>query len=598
MNPTTPKNVSRIFTLLLPLFVLLIVPAAVKAQTYTAEEANCYNMVQGKVAWDAEGKFTSWVEGNLRKLCKGTTNATGTVSCFRSKISGGLIWNQAIDACLPTSSAPAPTNSTEASERSLQLKQYEQRQSYTQEETKCANMIQGKVAYDAGGKFTTWVDGNLRKLCKGTTNASATVSCFRSKIAAGLIWNQAIDACTPAASGQAPAPTNTQIGNEEDLAQRVVEQGNEGPVAGANLIQRPYFENRSKISLISDNGMRMTRCKNCQESQPGMLPETVVLTSDPVGYYSTFEIELVEGAKTRDTSKSVLRIDTGDTVGYCSGCIVNNIVPQVIGIMGPNYAYNRFELAQLSNGKYSLKASNGMYVGRCVGCSPSFMARKGGVDIVAPIYPDAKGAFQQWSIEVVAPPYAKFPSNPNAPPTNYNPDPQGLFTKSTATLERDCADQVQGVIAWDRAGSKTWDKTTLTKLCRVTQNPWETIACFKLKLQESGDLETSINSCSLSPDSPGFLKMVHSRRNSGTSLPPSEVPNANQPLDSHEMGLMMSWIANQVNAMKTPFCWKDSYTRTGGTNPATLVVHARQARKKAEPPVFLHAPSQATTACR
>ena len=38
MNPTTSKNMSRIFALVLPLFVLLIVPAAAKAQTYTPEE--------------------------------------------------------------------------------------------------------------------------------------------------------------------------------------------------------------------------------------------------------------------------------------------------------------------------------------------------------------------------------------------------------------------------------------------------------------------------------------------------------------------------------------------------------------------------------
>jgi len=32
---------------------------------------------------------------------------------------------------------------------------------------------------------------------------------------------------------------------------------------------------------------------------------------------------------------------------------------------------------------------------------------------------------------------------------------------------------------------------------------------------------------------------------------------------------MMSWIATEVNAIRSPFCWKNSYTRTGGTNPPT-----------------------------
>ena len=531
MNPTAPKNISRIFTLLLPLFVLLIVPAAARAQSYTPEETKCYNLVQGKIPWNAAGN-TSWGEGNLRNLCKGTTNASATVSCFSGKISSGLTWDKAMAGC-----APAPSGT----------------EFCAKEGERCQFTGTREVKYGARGTFFT------KTLANGATCNTTTFG--------GDPTPNVLKQCYLVSLGAEPAPTT--IGNEEDLAQKLVERGNEGPVAGANLIQRPYIDNLSKISLISDNGMRMSRCKNCQQMVPGMSPETVVLSSDPLGYFSTFEIELVEGGKTRDTAKSVLRTDTGDTFGYCSGCVVGNIAPEMIGMMGPTYAYNRFELGLLSNGKYSLKASNGKYVGRCAGCSPSFAVRTGGINTVAPIYADASSPLAQWSIEVVGPPSARFPSNPNDPIKNFIPDPQGLFTKSNAQLEKDCADQVQGVVAWDRAGSKTWDKTTLTRLCRVTQNPWETIACFKLKLQESGDLETSINACGNSPDSYGFLQMVHSRRNSGVALPPSEVPNANQPLDSSEMGLMMSWIATEVNAIRSPFCWKNSYTRTGGTNPPT-----------------------------
>ena len=101
MNPTAPKNVSRIFTLLLPLVVLLIVPAAAKAQTYTPEETDCYNIVQGKVAWNTSGT-TTWNEANIRSLCKGTTNPSATVSCFKSKISRGQDWSQATAACSPS----------------------------------------------------------------------------------------------------------------------------------------------------------------------------------------------------------------------------------------------------------------------------------------------------------------------------------------------------------------------------------------------------------------------------------------------------------------------------------------------------------------
>ncbi len=110
MNPTTSRNVSRFFTLL---FVLLIVPAAANAQSYTPEETSCYNMVQGKVAWNTAGS-TTWNEGNARNLCKGTTNASATVSCFRSKISAGVVWDKAIAACTPAALASAPKRNTAA----------------------------------------------------------------------------------------------------------------------------------------------------------------------------------------------------------------------------------------------------------------------------------------------------------------------------------------------------------------------------------------------------------------------------------------------------------------------------------------------------
>ena len=58
MNPTTSKNMSRIFALVLPLFLLLIISAATNAQTFTPEENSCFNMVQGKVAWNTTGTTT------------------------------------------------------------------------------------------------------------------------------------------------------------------------------------------------------------------------------------------------------------------------------------------------------------------------------------------------------------------------------------------------------------------------------------------------------------------------------------------------------------------------------------------------------------
>lgn len=68
------------------------------AQAQTPMEQQCFDMVQGKVAWDKAGS-TSWQEGNLRSLCAGTTNPQGTIDCFKTKIAAGITYGPAIQAC-------------------------------------------------------------------------------------------------------------------------------------------------------------------------------------------------------------------------------------------------------------------------------------------------------------------------------------------------------------------------------------------------------------------------------------------------------------------------------------------------------------------
>lgn len=111
MKRTNGANVSlRILKVVLPVLVLLFVQANAHAQSYTREEQYCYDMVQGKVAWDASGN-TKWVEANARNLCKRTTNPKKTVQCFHANIADGQTWQQGIEACRPdvinpNSSAP------------------------------------------------------------------------------------------------------------------------------------------------------------------------------------------------------------------------------------------------------------------------------------------------------------------------------------------------------------------------------------------------------------------------------------------------------------------------------------------------------------
>ena len=81
----------------LSIFALIFFQSA-NAQTYTQNEQNCFNMVQGKVAWNQAGT-TTWGEGNLRNLCQGTTNPSATISCFQNEIRTHNDWSRGISAC-------------------------------------------------------------------------------------------------------------------------------------------------------------------------------------------------------------------------------------------------------------------------------------------------------------------------------------------------------------------------------------------------------------------------------------------------------------------------------------------------------------------
>lgn len=60
-------------------------------------------------------------------------------------------------------------------------------------------MVQNKVAYDKTGN-KVWNESNIRKLCKGTTNPAATISCFTNVINNTSDWNRGIRECAGSAS--------------------------------------------------------------------------------------------------------------------------------------------------------------------------------------------------------------------------------------------------------------------------------------------------------------------------------------------------------------------------------------------------------------
>ena len=99
-------------------------------------ETQCFNEVQGKIAW-ADEKF-NWDPENVKQLCKGTTK-------------------------------PA-------------------------EPGKCYNLIKsGQVEWAKGKKDWEWK--NIINLCSGTNDAQERVDCFSKGVSSGADWKVVIYSC-------------------------------------------------------------------------------------------------------------------------------------------------------------------------------------------------------------------------------------------------------------------------------------------------------------------------------------------------------------------------------------------------------------------
>ncbi|HEV7699161.1 MAG TPA: hypothetical protein VGO43_02940 [Pyrinomonadaceae bacterium] len=100
-------KVAKSLKFIFPMLVLLFVQGQANAQGGTPNEIACYNMVQGKVAWNAAGN-TQWSDPNIRALCVGSTDASLTVACFQRTRAATDDWAKAINACVAKPFVTAP----------------------------------------------------------------------------------------------------------------------------------------------------------------------------------------------------------------------------------------------------------------------------------------------------------------------------------------------------------------------------------------------------------------------------------------------------------------------------------------------------------
>ncbi len=178
-------KLSNVLKFVLPLFVVLLMQMSANAQNYTQNEQDCYNMVQGKVAYNKAGE-KKWSEKNARDLCRGTTFPVRTVDCFSLRVANYNDWKRGINEC---------------SQAVLNNPVIDPAKNYAQNEQDCYNLVQGKVAYDKAGN-KNWSEANVRRLCKNTTSPVRTVDCFNLRMANYNDWKRGLDECSAELNGK------------------------------------------------------------------------------------------------------------------------------------------------------------------------------------------------------------------------------------------------------------------------------------------------------------------------------------------------------------------------------------------------------------
>ena len=131
MRDIKTKNILKAISIFGLLAVAYANPAAANQK-----DSACTQHIQDKVAWDNKG-HTQWEQGNLTKLCQGTTNPKEPGECFNKLMNGHIKW----------------------------------------------------------GDGDVWQWENAISLCAGTNDSDKTIKCFQKQIHEGTAWDKAILQC-------------------------------------------------------------------------------------------------------------------------------------------------------------------------------------------------------------------------------------------------------------------------------------------------------------------------------------------------------------------------------------------------------------------
>jgi hypothetical protein len=230
LNGSKAKSVSLTFTGAKPpqsdvfesLHTVSRTPTRTPPIRISSPESDCFNRVQGKIAWNSTGS-RQWSAGNIKKLCAGTRVASAPPKCFSDtmfkthlwgkKPSHKMNWALASQLCAGTNSASSPITCLKGQlNRNLSMKNAinacdsdtntrvlvaQNRPPIVRrptvkklEEKACYQYVQDRIAWDAAGKKRRWADSNLKRLCKGTTSKYAAGNCFSYAMHKGASWGK------------------------------------------------------------------------------------------------------------------------------------------------------------------------------------------------------------------------------------------------------------------------------------------------------------------------------------------------------------------------------------------------------------------------
>ncbi len=154
------------------------------------------------------------------------------------------------------------------------------------------------------------------------------------------------------------------------------------------------------------------------------------------------------------------------------------------------------------------------------------------------------------------------PVGSNIPATNPPPTPNPTPTpNSSGSLEQQCFNAIQGKVAYNQAGGTRWAASTVQKLCKGTTNTAATIACFKAEIQNHNSWSRGVEACKLGATIPRATSKRSTSKRSTAEETADDIAASNtirSPLSEEDMQKVMMWIAKEVAATRSPYCYKQS----------------------------------------